>query len=748
MNSTRLSSIPDDYEDEDEDALLHDELCAHLLELESSDAEDPPAPPKGLLITRVTATRTPTHHISRTPAIPPAKPSLPVIIPGKLTPSILVITLQPIVKIVKDSLASYVSLANLTDAACIAFAEGHIRNASASLHNTASTGDNVPDYDELTLLSSTWNQGWKRYITLLKQFHPDRAIAWAAHHTLIFHDPTFDMEFQTWLRYDIQVRVHAMNKDLDPAVFQEHIFRAIEHNHSSFMDRAADMAATYAPSVEANRTTPNPAPPDPHKIVTPFSPPAWRNLLISLNLLDQFRNILPCLTHGFCIGVRNAITHTFIPPNHSSATDRPDVVDAHIKKELAEGHYSGPFSQSYLLSAIGNFCCAPLGVVDKPSTPGEFRIIQDFSFPRNNPNASSVNTEIDPDEFPCIWGFFNDVHEHFIHLDPPSTATTFDMDAAFCRVPIHTLDQPHLIVHWKGEFYVDHCAPFGAASSGSLFGCLGDVMMKILIILFVCAVFKWVDDFLIIRPPPMAPSGATSEDDIYNIAKPLGWLWKQSKTKGFTPLFDYLGFHWYIPSRIISIPQPKHEKYTTRISAWLDKGSVSLLDTQQVLGLLMHCMAVIPDRCAWLAGIICFSVSFPHAYTKCFIMRRIPDFAIAKARWWITRLTDRPVHIIAQPKPPVHPHPTFMDVSTSFGVTVIVNGLWGSWCLLHGWKTDGHNIGWAEMVVVEIALHILVTLGACDTSITFNPPQHLPQLHHSVTIPPHLAPYLAWDTTL
>ncbi|KAG9085982.1 hypothetical protein FRC06_003331 [Ceratobasidium sp. 370] len=156
-NSTRLSSIPDDYEDEDDDALPRDELRARLLELESSDAEDPPTPPKGV----------------EKPAIPPAKPSLPVIVPGKLAPGILVVTPQPIVKVVKDGLASYVSLANLTDAACIAFAEGRIHNASAPSRNTAATGDNVPDYNELTLSSSTWNQGWKRYIALLEQFHPD-----------------------------------------------------------------------------------------------------------------------------------------------------------------------------------------------------------------------------------------------------------------------------------------------------------------------------------------------------------------------------------------------------------------------------------------------------------------------------------------------------------------------------------------------------------------------------------------------
>ncbi|KAG9086408.1 hypothetical protein FRC06_003098, partial [Ceratobasidium sp. 370] len=170
-------------------------------------------------------------------AIPPAKPSLPVIVPGKLAPSILIVTPQPIVKIMKDGLTSYISLANLMDAACIAFAEGRICNASTLSRSSTSLSDNVPDYDELTLSSSTWNQGWKRYIALLEQFHPDRAIAWAAHHALIFHDPTFDMEFQTWLHYDIQVRVRAMHEDLDPAVFQEHIFRAIERNRSSFTDR-------------------------------------------------------------------------------------------------------------------------------------------------------------------------------------------------------------------------------------------------------------------------------------------------------------------------------------------------------------------------------------------------------------------------------------------------------------------------------------------------------------------------------
>ena len=218
---------------------------------------------------------------------------------------------------------------------------------------------------------------------------------------------------------------------------------------------------------------------DPRIIVTPLIPDAWEKLLREAGVLPTFSDVPAGLRFGFRLGVSSILSSTSISPNHSSALDNPEVITAHIASELAEGRYTGPFSPDFPLTAIGHFRTSPLGVVDKPSAPGSFRIIQDFSFPRTPSTVPSVNDEIDPDLFPSTWGFFPDVVEILINLPLGSEAGTLDVWAAFRRIPVDLRDQAHIVVGWGDQVWVDHCLPFGAVSSGGIFGRCADAIVEI-----------------------------------------------------------------------------------------------------------------------------------------------------------------------------------------------------------------------------------------------------------------------------
>jgi hypothetical protein len=51
----------------------------------------------------------------------------------------------------------------------------------------------------------------------------------------------------------------------------------------------------------------------------------------------------------------------------------------------------------------------------------------------------------------------------------------------------------------------------------------------------------------------------------------------------------------------------------------------------------------------------------------------------------------------------------FVDASSSWGIGLILNGKWLAWEFKRGWKSDGREIGWAEMVAVELAVRTLIT---------------------------------------
>jgi hypothetical protein len=44
----------------------------------------------------------------------------------------------------------------------------------------------------------------------------------------------------------------------------------------------------------------------------------------------------------------------------------------------------------------------------------------------------------------------------------------------------------------------------------------------------------------------------------------------------------------------------------------------------------------------------------------------------------------------------------------SWGIGFVWEGRWLAWHFLPGWKEEGRDIGWAEMVAIELALHAVV----------------------------------------
>jgi len=122
---------------------------------------------------------------------------------------------------------------------------------------------------------------------------------------------------------------------------------------------------------------------------------------VTTGILDKFTDVPSGICNGFDLGT--PVTHplvTFTPPNHKSALDHSDVIYSSILVKLSVEQYSGPFSPTILESLISIFCSSLLGVVPK-SIPGEFHIIQDFSFPQNNSSLLSVNSEINLSNFSC-----------------------------------------------------------------------------------------------------------------------------------------------------------------------------------------------------------------------------------------------------------------------------------------------------------------------------------------------------------
>jgi len=54
------------------------------------------------------------------------------------------------------------------------------------------------------------------------------------------------------------------------------------------------------------------------------------------------------------------------------------------------------------------------------------------------------------------------------------------------------------------------------------------------------------------------------------------------------------------------------------------------------------------------------------------------------------------------------------------GIGVLVDSHWAAWWLLEGWESDGKDIGWAEVVAIELAIMWLTHSGFHDTCFKIN----------------------------
>lgn len=354
--------------------------------------------------------------------------------------------------------------------------------------------------------------------------------------------------------------------------------------------RSADIVA-----IPRRSTT---APSDLLKIITPLRWQAWEEELENAGILDKYCDIVYNISHGFPSGVSSTITKTFIPPNHASSRNNPQPIQDYIDKELANGRYSGPFTKDQLESIIGPFRSSPLGAVPKPGTT-KIRLVQDLSFPRDDPYQPSVNSEIDSGEFPCEWGSFTDAFLLVARAPPGTQAAVFDVEAAFRRVPMRPEDQPHVIVMWLTQLFVDHCFCFGGASSPGIFGRIADAIVEIFQSWGIKDILKWVDDFVFFRYGNRHRDGSYEyeygADLIWNIGLKLGWPWAPEKFTPFSTIFSYIGFTWDLDAKAVQVPEKKKEKYLLKISAWTRDYKATLEEVESLSGTLQHVSLAVPE---------------------------------------------------------------------------------------------------------------------------------------------------------
>jgi len=439
-------------------------------------------------------------------------------------------------------------------------------------------------------------------------------------------------------------------------------------------------------------------------IVTRLKWSAWTATLAKHDLLLSFGDIPIGLQYGFLTGLeRYIITQTFTPPNHYKTDEHHKFVSDKYAEEIALGRISRGYPPNLLQQYIGPFRTAPLNVVQ--NTPGgKIRVTIDHSFPHSriplelepsgslngrdaiylkfDPATTSVNTVIDSKKFQCTWGTFSQCYLMVADAPPGTQAAIFDVDAAFRNIPTHPSARPFLACMIGQEVHLDNCLNFGASPCPGIWGRVADAMVEIYLREGVEALIKWVDDFVFFRyPRDTGKEGvynySYTEDKIWKIAESLGWPWAPKKFVPFASVFTYIGFRWDLG----------------KLATWTESFRPTLTEVESLIGTLYKLRA-----------------SFNQSRNR-WVRHGVPRQVQEDLEWWRHKFAEDHVGMEVIKPPPPSSDRIYVDASTSWGIGLRYNDRWLAWKLRHGWQTEGRNIGWAEMVAVELALRTLIAQG-------------------------------------
>jgi len=241
---------------------------------------------------------------------------------------------------------------------------------------------------------------------------------------------------------------------------------------------------------------------------------------------------------------------------------------------------------------------------------------------------------------------------------------------------------------------------------------------------------NWVDDFLFFAFPLNStsyspqninwiPSFPYSLDSIFALTSPLGWPWKDSKTRPFASNFKYLSFSWSLVKKTVQLPDNKKSRYLQKLNPWTPGKKFTLREAQSLLGTLVHCSLAMPDSRSHLPALSRFTTSFNTTPSP--FVRKTPNSSVfSDIAWWRERLSTNFAGSYLRRPPPPNPIKFWVDASTDWGIGIVFDGNWNSWKFNTNWRSNGRNIGWAEFIAIEIGHIVAISIGFSNTHFTIH----------------------------
>ena len=140
---------------------------------------------------------------------------------------------------------------------------------------------------------------------------------------------------------------------------------------------------------------------------------------------------------------------------------------------------------------------------------------------------------------------------------------------------------------------------------------------------------------------------------------------------------------------------------------------MSQKDCASLHGSLQHVSFIYRDAWNALPLLTTFLSKFPNEY----VLHHVPHTVTSDLSLWLACLTGLTVSHSLLPRQHLDPN-IHIDASSAFGLGFTINNYYAGWCLSDSWAADGHDIGWAECVALELAIYWLIQEGFQNADVT------------------------------
>ena len=259
--------------------------------------------------------------------------------------------------------------------------------------------------------------------------------------------------------------------------------------------------------------------------------------------------------YGFTLGLFGSPIPWPDPPNSKKVIKNPTITWQLIKDEISKGFILGPFKNK----PLDNLLCMPINIIEKETSSGLYHLVQDFSYPYNDP-TNGINTLVPDKNKQVSYAGIDDVARMALQLGSPSWAMCLDIKHTFKCLPLAP-SQWHLTgFHFLGAYFIQTQTPFGASASCLHFKRVARLLKWIIKNEFPWAhITNYLDDFWLTQKTELQ-TRKLAKSFIQIIEHEIGFPISHNKTLGPATQLDFVGLTADLVNLCILLPEDKWSK--------------------------------------------------------------------------------------------------------------------------------------------------------------------------------------------